>query len=153
MSKEIDYENIHQSIEDAIENFKVAKNNFETQREELVSINRKVSESISQLQEAKLKIEDLLGEDEDKVSKKTPRKTASKSQSSKKSSASKKVVEEPKNDLKEESESLAKPKNKVIAQNDTNDKDDSASSKDKDIESFITDDGLFDSDDIDEINF
>lgn len=153
MSKEIDYENIHQSIEDAIESFKVAKNNFETQREELVSINGKVSESISQLQEAKLKIEDLLEEDEDKVSKKTPRKTASKSQSSKKSSDRKRVAEESQSNLKEESEALAKPKNKVIAQNDTNDKDDSASSEDKDIESFITDDGLFDSDDIDEINF
>lgn len=171
---------VYQSAEETINNFKITQKEFVSAKEKLISENIRISKSISRLKEIQSKIESLLEfenesqntetiNDELEVTQELESDSKNKSIEEKEENSSmkesdnenetkKKPTKTRKTNTKNEtisSKSVAAPKNRVVAEEDADgDVDDFVlRNKDKNVESFITDDGLFDSEDIDSIKF
>lgn len=172
---------VYQSAEETINNFKITQKEFVSAKEKLISENIRISKSISRLKEIQSKIESLLEFENESQNTETINDELEVTQELESDSKNKSIEEKEENSSMKESDnnnetkkkptktrkantknetisskSVAAPKSRVVAKEEDVDRDIDDSvlrNKDKNVESFITDDGLFDSEDIDSIKF
>lgn len=177
-----DFSDVYESAKTAIEKFETSRKDFMLAKENIEKQSEKISETILQLQKIQEEINALLvsenspvndgtdsnddrSKDSDKVTKEKNIEENSDIVDSQDTSIKKNDESgiQSKSSTKQNQASTIKdttvkksPTKKIIAEKKKDhDKDDPDISKSKksNIESFLTDDGLFDSDDIDEIHF